>query len=50
VVAVRLANRIRTSAGTPPENSDVVLLPRAEAEELIRSGAAHRAGVERPCG
>ena len=45
---MRLANRIRTSAGMPPDDSDVVLLPADEALELIRSGAAHRAGVERP--
>jgi hypothetical protein len=47
-IAVRLANRIRTSAGMPPEDSDVVLLPRAEAEALIGTGQAVRAGVQRP--
>lgn len=47
-IAVRLANRIRTSAGLPPEDSDVVLLPADEALELIRSGAAHRAASARP--
>lgn len=47
-VAVRLANRNRTSAGLPPPDSDVVLLPRAEADELIRSGLAFRAATARP--
>jgi hypothetical protein len=47
-MAVRLANRIRTSPGLPPDDSDVVLLPADEALELIRSGAAHRADAARP--
>lgn len=45
---MRLANRIRTSAGMPPEDSDVVLLPADEALALIRAGQAVRAGVHRP--
>jgi hypothetical protein len=44
-IAVRLVNRIRTSADMPPEDSDVVLLPtlRPSADRYRAGGAGWRA-------